>query len=79
MQSFKPGNNRNNGYKTAANTWIDKKEVLDNMRISERTLQNWRSKGILPHYRLGGRIYYREGDLEAMMEKNRRTDVTRNK
>lgn len=67
------------GYKTAGNNWIDKQEVLQYMRIAERTLQKWRSTGILPYYRIGGRIYYREGDLEEVMQKNKRVGVERRK
>jgi hypothetical protein len=60
-----------NGYQTPNNRWIDKQEVLEHMRIGDRTLQKWRSDGILPFYRICGRIYYREGDLEMLLEKHK--------
>ena len=87
MKPFKPftgdkrpattTNTATSGYKTAGNNWIDKQEVLQYMRIAERTLQKWRSNGTIPFYRIGGRIYYREGDLEEVMQKNKRIGVER--
>lgn len=79
MEPFKGRPRKNYGYKTANNTWIEKMDVLENMGICERTLQGWRSNGTIPHSPIGGRIYYRESDLEAILEKNLRTDIRKKK
>ena len=50
--------------------WADKQEVMELMHVSERTLQQWRSDGILPYSRIRGKIYYRIADVIAMLEKN---------
>ena len=58
---------------TAANNmdvWLDKQDILQRMHISERTLQKWRTKKILPYSKIGGKIYYREKDVTALLEKN---------
>jgi hypothetical protein len=49
-------------------TWIDKQEILMRLHISNRTLQNWRSKGILPFARIGKKIYYKESDIRKLLE-----------
>jgi len=47
--------------------WIDKQDILIRMHISCRTLQRWRSKGILPFSRIGRKIYYKESDLRKLL------------
>ena len=46
--------------------WLDKQDLLTRMHISPRTLQTWRSEGILPFVRIRKKIYYRESDLRAL-------------
>ncbi len=43
--------------------WIDKQEIMMRLHISNRTLQTWRSKGIIPFARIGKKIFYKESDL----------------
>ena len=50
--------------------WLDSQDILLSLHISERTLRRWRSKHLLPFSRIGGKIYYRETDLLALLEKN---------
>ncbi len=60
------------GQNAATVNLIDKQDVLKKMRICERTLQRWRSRRLLSYYKIGGRIYYQESDLEKLLEMNRR-------
>ena len=55
------------GYRPA-DKWMAGKEVLSMLFIGERTLQRWRSKGIIPYSRIGNKIYYRLGDIEALLK-----------
>ena len=50
--------------------WIDKQDILLKMNISDGTLKNWRRKKLLPFTRIGKKIYYREHDVQAMLEKH---------
>jgi len=63
---MEPINNKNQ--QADPDKWIDKQDVLLKMNISSRTLFNWRKNNILPFTKLGGKIYYRESDLKAMLE-----------
>lgn len=37
------------------------------MKVSRRTLQDYRNEGRIPYIQLGGKILYRESDLEKML------------
>ena len=41
------------------------------LKVSRRTLQEYRNNGILSYYQIGGKILYRESDIEELLEKNR--------
>lgn len=44
------------------------KEVAYNLKISRRTLQDYRNEGRIPYIQLGGKILYRESDVEKMLQ-----------
>lgn len=44
-------------------------ETSQALKISRRTLQEYRSNGRIPFVLLGGKVLYRESDLEAMLQK----------
>ena len=44
-------------------------EVAERFVVAEKTLANWRSAGVGPAYaRIGGRVRYREADLQAWVD-----------
>lgn len=53
--------------------WLTTQEVLARLNISKRTLQNWRSKGIMPYSEVPGsnKLFYDETDLQLIMEKGK--------
>jgi hypothetical protein len=54
-------------------TRIDEEELLDNqdvlqmLKISNRSLQRYRSVGALPYYSIIGKIYYKLSDVQAFI------------
>ena len=38
-------------------------ELAGKLKLSKRTLLDYRSSGILPYYQIGGKILYRESDI----------------
>ena len=50
---------------------FDRQDLLQMFHISVRTLQHWRSKGILPYSKIGSKIYYRQRDVEQILKKSR--------
>ena len=57
---------------------MDGEKLLDNqdlcllLKVSAKTLQRYRKKGILPYLTLDGRCYYRESDVHQLIRE--RTD-----
>ena len=43
------------------------KEVSARLKVSRRTLQDYRNEGRMPYFQLGGKILYRESDIEKML------------
>ena len=54
------------------NRWMDNQEVCQQLNISPRTLQDYRNNGIIAYYQLGGKILYKESDIERMLAANYR-------
>lgn len=57
---------------TPLSEWHDNYEVMKMFHISARTLQTLRSNGKLPFAKMGGRCYYKESDLQRLMEESYR-------
>lgn len=49
------------------------KEVSARLKVSRRTLQDYRNEGRIPYIQLGGKILYRESDIERMLTDNYRS------
>lgn len=45
------------------------KEVAHLLKVSRRTLQDYRNNGILPYTQVGGKILYRTSDIERTLVK----------
>ncbi len=48
--------------------WIDSADVCRALRISKRTLQTWRNNGKIPYSMLGGKVYYRQSDINDLLQ-----------
>lgn len=46
------------------NKLLDLEDVCQRYRISKWTLYQWTSKGLIPHLKIGGKILFREIDIE---------------
>lgn len=44
-------------------------EVSKKLRVSRRTLQEWRNNGQIAYLLLGGKVLYAESDIQTMLEK----------
>ena len=42
-------------------------EVSAWLKVSRRTLQDYRNNGMVSYYQLGGKILYKESDIEKMV------------
>jgi hypothetical protein len=46
---------------------IDNADVLQLLKITNRTAIKWRQENKLPYFRIGGKIYYRIAEIEKMI------------
>ena len=52
--------------------FLTDKEVSARLKVSRRPLQDDRDNGIIAYYQLGGKILYKESDIERMLAANYR-------
>ena len=51
-------------------SYLTEKEVSKRIRVSERTLQNWRSQGVVDFIKFSGKIIYAESAIQQLLDKN---------
>ncbi|MCD8029603.1 MAG: helix-turn-helix domain-containing protein [Bacteroides sp.] len=52
--------------------YMTDKEVSDRLKISRRSLQDYRNEGRIAYIKLGGKILYRESDIQKMLDQEYR-------
>lgn len=52
--------------------YLTDKEIYEKLKISPRTIQEWRYSGRIQYIQIGGKIIFRESDIQALLEKNLR-------
>jgi excisionase family DNA binding protein len=48
--------------------YLTDREVSTHLKVSRRTLQDYRNEGRIPYCQLGGKILYRESDIQKVLE-----------
>ena len=59
--------------------YLTSEEVCKMLRLSSRTLQEYRDSGIIAYYKIGGKILYKQSDIQAMLERHYNPIYKRNK
>lgn len=52
--------------------YLTDKELSERLKISRRTLQDYRNEGRIPYFQLGGKVLYKESEIEKLLVENRR-------
>lgn len=47
--------------------FLTDKEFSARLKVSRRTLQDYRNNGMIAYYQLGGKILYKESDIEKLL------------
>ena len=50
--------------------YLTGEEVCSLLRLSTRTLQDYRDNGTIAYCKIGGKILYRQSDIQAMLERH---------
>lgn len=53
------------------NRYITEQELSKTLKITKRTLIEYRMNGKLPYYKIGGKIMYKEQDIIDILERNK--------
>lgn len=53
-------------------SYLTDTELAQCLKLTKRTLQEYRNAGRIPFYLIGGKILYREADIEKLLSDNRR-------
>jgi len=51
-----------------SDTWLDNEDVCHLLKISKRTLQNYREENVIPYSQIKHKIYYRASDIDAILK-----------
>ena len=60
------------------NRYLTDKEVSQIMKVSRRTLQEYRNAMTLPYIHLGGKVLYREQDVQKLLANNYKKPINHN-
>lgn len=55
--------------------YLTDKEVIDLLKVSRRTLQEYRAARKIPFILFGGKVLYRESDIEKLLAENYRKAI----
>lgn len=58
---------------------LDNQDVLLMLKISNRSLQRYRSSGKLPYYTISGKLYYKLSDVQQFIRDSFNTPLQRTK
>lgn len=50
-------------------------ELSETLKISRRTLQEYRSAGIIPYYLICGKVLYKDSEIRQMLEVARKRSI----
>ncbi|MCC8173007.1 MAG: helix-turn-helix domain-containing protein [Odoribacter sp.] len=52
--------------------FLTDKEVSEKLKLSRRSLQDYRNEGRIPYIKLGGKILYRSSDVDKLLDEGYR-------
>lgn len=58
---------------------LDNQDVLQMLKISNRSLQRYRSSGRLPYYTISGKLYYKLSDVHQFIRESFTAPLLRSK
>ena len=49
-------------------SFLNNREVSKLLKVSIRTLQEWRDTGIIPYIQIRGKVIYRQSDIDRLLQ-----------
>lgn len=50
--------------------YLDNRDMARLLKISERSLHDYRNRGVLPFYKIEGKILYKQSEILKLLEEN---------
>jgi hypothetical protein len=54
-------------FPTASETLLSRRETADKLKVSLVTLNDWSRRGLIQSYIIGGRVLYKQSEIEASL------------
>ena len=55
--------------------FVTDRELSERLRVSRRTLQEYRSAGTIPYYLICGKVLYKESEIQQYLEDSRKQTI----
>lgn len=55
--------------------FLSDKELAERLKVSRRTLQQYRNEGRIPYILLGGKVLYKESDIVQILQEGYRKSI----
>ena len=55
--------------------FVTDRELSERLRVSRRTLQEYRSAGTIPYYLICGKVLYKESEIQQFLEDSRKQTI----
>lgn len=55
--------------------FVTDRELSERLRVSRRTLQEYRSAGTIPYYLICGKVLYKESEIQQFLEDSRKQSI----
>lgn len=59
--------------------FVTDRELSEKLRVSRRTLQEYRSAGTIPYYLICGKVLYKESEIQQFLEDSRKQTIDQQK
>jgi len=51
--------------------YLTDKELQTILKVSRRCLQEWRNRGLMPYYIIGGKVLYCQSEIQKLLDEHR--------
>ncbi len=68
LEAIRANLNQKSAQNPLSEKWLDIQETCQLLKVSKRTLQNYRDNGVLPYSQIAGKIYFKASDIQTHLE-----------
>jgi hypothetical protein len=65
--AIRGGNKTKNNPKEPEPDWVGDKSISAKLGLNKRTMQHWRSTGLLPYSKMGNKLFYDKHKIDSVL------------